>query len=148
LGTGLDLWRKGRAARVAHGRGRCHLLRLHLQSLRVLLKLLLLLLMLVLQLDLGLLPGSSFGCPQLFQMECLPLLQQCLNMRYQQMLQLGHFFFKWKETYLTLVFQSFPFTIHDGFKFFKMPQFDLQFLHLSFHQECNQRFDFAFLGRR
>ena len=92
MGTGLNLWRKGRAARVAHGHGWCHLLRLHLQSLRVLLKLLLLLLMLVLQLNLGLLPSSSFGCPQLFQMECLPLLQQRLNMRYQQMLQVRHFF--------------------------------------------------------
>lgn len=36
-------------------------------------------------------------------------------------------------------------SIHDGFQLFKMAKFDLQFLHLGFHQESHQRLDLPFL---
>lgn len=37
-------------------------------------------------------------------------------------------------------------SIHDGFQLFKMAKFDLQFLHLGFHQESHQRLDLPFLN--
>lgn len=36
---------------------------------------------------------------------------------------------------------SLPLSVHDGFQFFKVSQFDLELLHLSLHQESHQRFD-------
>ena len=47
---------------------------------------------------------------------------------------------------LLLEFQSFPFTIHDSFQLFEMPQFDFEFFHLGFNQQSNKGFDFPFLN--
>ena len=90
LRTGLDLWGKRRAARVAgsgyrrrwadgHLHGRDHGDRLDMLLLLLLLLHLSLLHLLLLQLHLSLLTSSGLSRPQLLQVESLAFLQQCLR---------------------------------------------------------------------
>ena len=42
----------------------------------------------------------------------------------------------------------FSFTVHDGFKFFKVAQFNFQFLHLSLHKKRYKTLDLPLLNLR
>lgn len=71
----------------------------------------------------SLLSRAEFSRSELLQMELLSLLDELLS----------------------LIFQRLPLLIHDCFQFLEVAQLDFEFLHLGFHQQCDERLDFAFL---
>ncbi len=79
------------------------------------------------ELLLGRVAGPELGGAQLLQVECLSLLDEKLP----------------------LVLQRLSLPVHDGLQLFKVPELDLQLLHLSFDEQGNEAFDLAlFHGRQ